>query len=344
MNKKEINSSSANAQSNGWTFQYVAALVVFLENMGLAKQFCVEGTEDIVVILKNNEKICAQAKSGLDQDAIVSPHFDRIMASIETLSINSDAIQLISVSNFHKPLGDDDAFSYMQFLDKKNFENLTTETQNKIRQNSKEKGYVLDFDKFKLWFVRFEGAEPEQGLAEYLNRKLHRIDPGQYFPVDDLMEKWLNIIKLNARDKVKNIETDIICGTLFGKVLNSTKLSQITNLIDVEIDPCYEEDFERFFKTYFARNSQIFTTYTLIVSDFLSFVNETRPSRTEQYRLFVEEYCKPENIPLDIKSFFNEYSEKEQLSLEFYKLFIAYVCYKRNVVKAIREVFGYEDN
>lgn len=344
MNKKEINSSSANAQSNGWTFQYVAALVVFLENMGLAKQFCVEGTEDIVVVLKNNDKICAQAKSGLDQDAIVSPHFDKIMASIATLSVNSDAIQLISISNFHKPLGDNDAFSYMQFLDKKNFWNLTTKTQNKIREKSEKKGYVLDFNKFKLWFVRFEGAEPEQGLAEYLNRKLQKIDPGQYFPVDDLMEKWLNIIELNARDKVKNIETDIICGTLFGKVLNSTKLSQITNLIDVEIDPCYEEDFERFFKTYFARNSQIFKTYTLIVSDFLSYVNKTKPSKTEQYKLFVEEYCKLENIPLDIKSFFNGYNEKEELSLDFYKLFIAYVCYKRNVVKAIRGVFGYEDN
>lgn len=344
MNKKEINSSSANAQSNGWTFQYVAALVVFLENMGLAKQFCVEGTEDIVVILKNNEKICAQAKSGLDQDSIVSLHFDRIMLSIETLAANTDAIQLISISNFHKPLGDDDAFSYMQFLDKKNFENLTTKTQNKIKQKSEEKGYMLDFNKFKLWFIRFEGAEPEQGLAHYLNSKLEKINPNQYFSVDDLMEKWLNIIQLNARDKENNIETEMICGTLFGKVLNSTQLSQIIKLIDLELDPCYEEDFERFFKNYFSRNSQIFKIYTLITADYDVFVNNTKPKKREQYKLFVESYCKQENIPNDIKTFFENYDEKEQLSLDFYKLFIAYVCYKKNVVNSIREVFGYEDN
>ena len=298
MNKKETNSSSANAQSNGWTFQYVAALVVFLENMGVAKQFCVEGTEDIVIILNNNEKICAQAKSSLEQDDIVSPHFDKIMDSIETLSANKDAVQLISISNFHKPLGNNDAFSYMQFLDKKNFNNLTTKNQKKIMKNSKEKGYVLDFNKFKLWFIRFEGEEPELGLAAYLSEKLYQIDPGKYFPVNDLIEKWLGIITMNARNKEKNIETEIMCGTLFGKVLNSTQLSQIIKLIDLEIDPCYEEDFERFFKSYFARNSQMFKTYNLIVSDFFDYVNKTKPDRTNQYKMFVDEYCTVEGIPL----------------------------------------------
>lgn len=55
MNSKETNDSSANAQSNGWTFQYVAALVIFLEHMQQAKCFCVEGTDDIVSSIFDDE-------------------------------------------------------------------------------------------------------------------------------------------------------------------------------------------------------------------------------------------------------------------------------------------------
>lgn len=343
MATKETNSSSANAQSNGWTFQYVAALVIFLENMGKATQFCVEGTEDIVVFLKNNEKICSQAKSGLEQDSIVKYHFDEIIESIRTLSLNDDAVQLISTFNFHKPLGDDNSFAHSLFLDKKTFNNLTSDVQKKIKDKSEEKGYVLNFDKFKLWFIRFEGEEPELGLKNYLCEKLHEIRPNNYFAVNNVMSQWLQIIQLNARDKTKNIDNDVICGTLFGKVLEDTNLSQIIGLVDIELDACYEEDFERFFKSYFSNNSQNFRTYNAIATDYLNYVNTIKPGKKNQYKTFVDAYCKKGNIPLEIVNYFKEYEDRNQLSLDLYKLFVAYVCYRKDLIKSIRRIFGYDD-
>ena len=340
---KELNSSSANPQSNGWSFQYAAALIIYLENMNCATCFCVEGTEDIIVNLKNG-KIAAQAKCGLEKDSIIAPHLEEIVDSIRTLSQNSDADELISISNFYAPLGRDDAFSSTQFLDKKRFKDLTTNSQTKIRERSKNKGYVIDFTKFKLWFVRFEGEEPDLSIEEYLAKKLRACTFDSVFPISDLMNQWLRIIQLNGRDTKRMIEAEVMCGTLFGKILSNTNIERITKIIGEEIDPCYEEDFRKFFLKYFNQNSQNFRTYCKISADFNDFCNSTKPQASEKYKNFVEYYCNSSNIPDDIKSFFDNYDSRNELSLRLYKLFVAYVCYRRDCIRSIRSAFGYENN
>lgn len=345
--EKEINSSSANAISNGWTFQYAAAMIIFLENMNKAQSFCVEGTDDIVVFLKDG-KISAQAKCGLEQDSIVANHFTEIMESIRTLSSteNKDSLELISISNFHSPLGLDDSFAFTQPLDKKNFSNLTTISQNKIKSKCNELGYVIDFNKFKLWFFRFEGANPEIGVETFLDKKLESISIGSKFSTNDLMNQWLQIIQLNARDKKKIIETDIMCGTLFGKILAKTSMETIVRLIDEDVDPCYEEQFESFFAKYFSKNSQTFRIYNEIVSEFTNYVNNYKPSTRDKYKQFVDYYCRIKQIPEEICSLFNDMSHDEMSSLSrsLFRLFVAYVCFRKNIIDSIRKAFGYENN
>ncbi|MBQ7642115.1 MAG: hypothetical protein IJS83_06560 [Acholeplasmatales bacterium] len=344
MNSKETNDSSANAQSNGWTFQYVAALVIFLEHMQQAKCFCVEGTDDIVVFLKDDKKICAQAKSSLNQDIICQIHFESIYESIRTLSVNNDADKLISVFNYHKPFGNNDSFSSNQFIDKKSYGNLTSKVQKKLSDYAKKESYCIDFEKMKFWFIRFEGDEPENGLKDYLKLKLLPVSQKSMFSMDDLMEKWLLMIQLNARDKKNNIGLDVMCGTLFGKILSGTSLEKILELIDIEIDPSYENEFEVFFKDYFSNKSQSFRQYNIINADFVDFQNNKKPKKQDMYKLFVDEYCTKDKIPTEIISYFNDYDDKENLSLDMYKLFVAYVCYKKNIINSIRSIFDYEDN
>ena len=344
MNLKETNNSSANPQSNGWTFQYVAALVIFLEHMKLAKFFCVEGTEDIVVFLNENKKICAQAKSSLNQDNICKIHFDSICESIRTLSANNDADSLISVFNYHKPFGDDDSFSSSQFIDKKSYGNLTSNVQERLSDFAKNQSYCIDFKKMKFWFIRFEGDEPENGLKNYLKDKLLPVYGKSMFSIDELMKKWLLMIELNARDKKNNIGLDVMCGTLFGKILLGTSLEKIIELIDIEIDPCYEEDFRTFFLDYLAKRSQSFRPYTIINADFVDFQNNKKPKKQDMYKLFVDEYCTKDTIPDEILTYFADYDDMENLSLSMHKLFVAYVCYKKNIINVIRSIFDYEDN
>lgn len=340
---KETNASSANAQSNGWTFQYVAALVIYLENMNRAVSFCVEGTDDIVLYLKDG-KIAAQAKSGLSQDSITDLHFEEIMESIRTLSLNNDSKELISISNFHAPLGIDDSFSFTQFLDKKKFNNLTSKVGNRIKEKCNEKGYVIDFEKFKLWFIRFEGDSPELSVEHFLKTKLVDSQILTDFSTNDLMNQWLQIIQLNARDKKNCIETDTMCGTLFGKILASTGIDRIMKIIRADIDPCYEDQISHFFKYYFSKNSQNFRIYSDITFKFFDYVNKFKPSVLEKYKNFVDFYCKEETIPNEIIEYFSNTDSKKELSLTVYKLFVAYICYRKDVINSIRRAFNYEDN
>lgn len=342
MCEKEINASSANAQSNGWTFQYVAALVIYLENMNMAKSFCVEGSDDIVVYLRDDNNIYAQAKCSLNQDMIIKNHMNEIMESIRTLSGQSNPKELISVFNFHKPLGDDNAFSHYQFLDKKSFNGITEEKQREIKENASKYGYVIEFDKLKFWFIRFEGDEPENALKEYLNGKLFKLKPNVFFSTDEIMEKWLNIIQLNARDKKNVIETDVMTGTLFGKILSASNFKSICEMIDIEIDVCYEEEVESFFKDYFNKNSQNFRIYNDITYEFSNYVKANKVKNNEAYKKFVDFFCNISIIPQDIKDFFCQYDEPDSISLDVYKLFVAYVCYKRNVIQTIKGLFNYE--
>ena len=83
--------------------------------------------------------------------------------------LNNNII-IISVSNFHAPLSINDAFASTQALDKKRFKDLTTNSQSKICKKTKDKGYVIDFEKFKLWFVRYEGEEPDLSIESYLSK------------------------------------------------------------------------------------------------------------------------------------------------------------------------------
>ena len=261
MATKITNSSSANAQSNGWSFQYASALVIYLENMNNAEYFCLESTDDIIVGLKEG-KIAAQAKSGLEQDSIVANHFKEISESIRTLSANDDANELISIFNFHKPLGDNDSFSHEQLLDKKSFNNLTTETQRLLKEKAKSKGLTIDFNKFKLWFLRFEGDNRISSIEEFLRRKLDSCNLSYGYSINDLMNQWLQIIQSNAADKQKLVETSVMCGTLFGKILSHVSFDKIVNLIGEEIDPCYEDDFQNLFISFLVKTHR---TLELIV-------------------------------------------------------------------------------
>ena len=341
MNIKKTNASSANAISNGWTFQYVAALVIYLEYMDRATNFCIEGEEDIVINLKNNKKICAQAKSSLEKDRIIANHFREIIESIKTLSKNNDAQELISISNFYYPLGEIDCFSYFQFLDKKSFSSLSTKNKDRII-NEIENKYDINFENFKLWFVRFEGDEPELGLYDYLKQRLGRVLSNCYVPIRDIALCWLSIIVLNGRSKTINIDADLISGTLYGKILNNVQIDKIVPLIDVEINPIYEEEFVSFFKDYFSKKSQSFKVYNSIVNNYNDFLNSKEPSRKEAIKLFVENYCKKSDIPNEIENFFAKYNDVE-LAFDCYKLFIAYICFRSNLINLIKEVFNYEN-
>ncbi len=340
---KEINNSSANAQSNGWTFEYAAALIIYLENMNDATSFCVEGSDDIVVCLKNS-KIVAQAKSSLKQDEIIANHFSEIIESIRTLAQNDDAVELISISNFHAPLGQNDSFSFGQFLDKRSYSKLTTASQNRIKSKCNELGYAIDFQKFKLWFLRFEGDCPELGIQEYLKSKLSKIKFSDEFPMNDLMNQWLHIIQLNGRDRCKVIETETMCGTLFGKILANTNLEKITRLIKEDIDPCYEDSFGGFFKEYFSKNSQNFRIYSEIAYAFIDYANKYRPTNNEKYEIFAKYYCDRHSCPTVITEYFSGYEERDELASSLYRLFIAYVCFKKEAIASIRKAFGYENN
>lgn len=142
---------NSTASSFGWSFQVNAALFLFLEYLKTAKSLRVEGKdEDIVIVLSDNTKIYAQAKSTIKPDDIASKQkIDKLSEALETLNDDfekKDSKIFIYITNFSNPTtaeksGQLDGLSHLEFdeltknsqriiikiIQDKNFDNIIPE-------------------------------------------------------------------------------------------------------------------------------------------------------------------------------------------------------------------------
>lgn len=347
MSEVLTNKYSANATANGFEFEYAAALLIYLENIRNADSFGVEKKDDIYLKLKNGDKIYGQAKSSLEPDRIAENHFDDIIESIRTLSENNDdAIKLISIFNYFKPLGVDDSFSHDRTNEIKKFADLTTATKEKLKNKIKDK-YVIDFDKLEFWFLRFEGSDAMADLKTYLDRKLSLINELSHFDSNELIKCWMFLIMDNARSKEKLVKSSEMAGTLFNNIIKSSggfnAMLEYSGLKDVI---SYEEEdiLNRKFNSFIEISSLNFMIYNKIRSSYYDFRNQHRDlPREEGRKKFVDEYSNNQEILKAISSLFEGYDNKNILESLMSKLLVSFICVKSEVIKKVSEVFGYEN-
>lgn len=342
--EKKTNKSSANALSNGLSFQFVAAIFTFLEFSKEVEAFGIEGEDDIELHLKNGDQVFCQAKSGLESKSINLRHPREIIDSVNTLCANAAKAKcLIAISNYHNPFWDDnDSFGYHQKYDKKRFADLTELTKQKIRENLIN-GLQLEDEQLSFWFLRFEGEDRMIPLKDYVNDKLNSLKAVSDLNTNDLVDYWLILVMENGSSKKKLISMNKLKGSLFERSVNGFFSYQASKEAtdDFDDDSCDKELVFRRLNDLIDRHALNFDIYNTIRSDYVSWRN--CDSNNKKLNVFVEEYISKKGVPNYISVIFQNNDDSVCLSKFMYSLFISFVIHKRDVITKVREIFGDEN-
>ncbi|WP_026391671.1 hypothetical protein [Haploplasma modicum] len=345
MHEKNTNKRSANSLANGISFQYAAAILIFITEMKNIKFVGIEDTDDIRIVLKDNTNVFAQAKSSLEPDRLYNEsHLSTdIKDSLNTLYDNKDnATKLISIFNFHNPFGQQPKFNETRSSIKK-FEGLTTELKRKIGKYCHNDEKMLKMLEF--WFLRFEDDyNPFKDVEEIVNEYIKRID-ASYIYANELVTEWHMILANNARDKKKLIDFKYIIGSIFSHILkNSIRFDDVISIIDpMDIDISYISKMSQFFNEK-IRNLVTFDEYAKVLSSYTVFRRENPILSRDAnllYNEFANYYCK--TIDSNVVKMFSDEIDATLLATTYQKALVISYAMKSDVIHRIKEVFNYED-
>lgn len=343
---KNTNKRSANSLLNGISFQYAAAILVFLKEIKNVKAIGTEDTDDIRIVLKDNSNIFAQAKSALAGDSLYkTSHFTTdIKDSLATLYENrsNDTRKLISIFNFHNPFGKPPKFNDTKYKIL-SYKELTTEIKNKIKSFCNDDEEMVS--KLEFWFLRFEGKEnPISDLVSIVEDYITRID-SRNIHASELVKTWVEMLANNGRDKENLINFNLISGSIFNHVLiNSLKFDDVYEIIDTfELDFSQINKIEQLFDEKF-RNLTSFEEYAQVLSAYTTFKSNNPTllrDRNSLYRDFAISYNATIN-PSVLKMFEDDENPNASATTYINVLTVAYAM-KSDVIRKIKEVFNYED-
>lgn len=209
---RETNRNNSTAMF-GYDFQANAAIVIMLKNIKQLKSIRVEGKkEDIEICLDDDTRICAQAKAVYlaNQDfSHVVEKFDKGMKSLQDAYRHyGDKIkQLIYVTNSSNPINE----PYLRLLlsgeTMHSYDELPTESQEKIQSVLTEGGYEIPTDKLYIHYIPFAASLEERykTIKAAVNEFVSDIDGlGDMGIGKKLMERWqLELFQLSTIKETK---------------------------------------------------------------------------------------------------------------------------------------------
>lgn len=337
------NNHQANAVSNGWNFEYAAALFLFLQYIAEIDEIGIEKEEDIVLKLKNQHHVVAQSKSSLETDEIYNKsHYSEIHKSLDTL--NSASIELdnideyISINNYRKPFGNDSPFDLTNDEERKDsFVDMPALVKDNINSYCDSKGLTLDRAKLFFWFVKYESTNKDYYIRRVLNSKLSFLGSSAISRSDTLFCKLMNQIANNGSDKHNSIKATKLLGILFSTIVEGeVNVNSIASLFDLDEDEIGFED-DNYIKGFFDSYSQDFTVYSDIVADFINYCEANSITNKKKARA---EYIKTIDVD-NAPDYFKSYFMGSEYNIELlYKLYIGFIIYKQSFIEDIKEVFN----
>jgi len=331
---------SPNAITNGFEFQYASAIYIFLKYAREIQKIGLETGEDIEAILKNDQRIFAQAKSSNDGNALhIDDHTSTVVNSMKTLSKHQGNIrELISIFNFHKPFG---SKMDVQMNNSYRFSDLPTNVQDDLKNKTSK--FNLDFDKVSFWLLQYEGNDKLKALEEETRERLNGIYSLGSFRIKDLLDNWAKIFSLNASSKEVYVDANILCGVLFGNIAGQISVEKLLSTLEID-DITIEESISCTFKSYFEKRDLTFQQFNSISADFLTYLNNNPIrdfNKNQVIKSFINEYCVSKNIPTYISALFSEYpcDSKEEYKVTLFKVITLFCIQKKDLIKKISEVF-----
>ena len=333
---------NAYGQSNGWLFEYAAALFLFIKNVGAVKEIGLEKGEDIVIKKKDDHFIVAQAKSTVVMEDIYrNSQYDNIYKSLESLSdVTIEQVdEYIMINNYRKPFGADTMFDLSAKEEAKyKFENLSPETKKKLKKYTSESKLNIDFDRLFYYFLCFESEEPAFYVKKILEAKLSLIDNFSQAKAGTILEKWRTLIENNSRQKDKMTDAGFFSGALFSTIINgSISFERIVEFAGIDDDvfaSSHDPNISKFFDDF----SMTFDIYTDICVDFNTYciTNNFNNIKKETYVSYAQSIK-------DVPDYFADYFSSLEEMLNLYRCFVVYVIFKNKAIDKIKEIFGYDN-
>ena len=305
-----------------------------------------EDTDDIRVVLKNDQNIYAQAKSSFEPDPLYSlSHLSTdIKDSMETLYENKDknANKLISIFNYHNPFGQQPTFNETRNTIR-TYQELTSKLKQKIKEYCNNDDEMVK--KLEFWFLRFEGSkEPFDDVTSIVDEYIKRIDSRNIY-TKELITKWRAMMENNGRNKQELIDFNYIIGSIFSHVLqNSILFEDVIDILNASgIDYSDLEKMRQLFNEK-LRNLVSFEEYANVLGIYTKFkeLNPTLLSdKNMLYKRFAEDQCQASDSITE--TLFEDDNNADVLALTYKRALLVAYAMKSEVIRRVREVFDYEN-
>ena len=196
---------NASASAFGWDFQANSAILLMLENIRDAKCVRVEGAdEDIEIILQDQTKMYVQAKA-VEKPDDTSRVIDKLTKALETLSDaakNGDGSLFTYVTNSSNPFNNQRTLSYFTGRTHLSFDELPDVAQNKINEIIQKNEYMdLDVHKLDVRVIPFYGNDLKNRYKEIqacVNEFLAEMNVDVQGISTDIMGIWQKDLFQNA--------------------------------------------------------------------------------------------------------------------------------------------------
>lgn len=203
---------NASASAFGWDFQANSAMILMLENMKNAKCVRVEGAEeDIEIILQDQTKIYAQAKA-VEKPDDTSHIIDKLVKALETLNDaakKGDGGLFTYVTNSSNPFNSQRTLSYFTGRTHLGFDELPDIARKKIEEIIQKNKYRdLDVHMMDIRVIPFYGDDLKNRYKEilaYVNEFLNEVSVDIQGINTEIMNIWQRDLFQNATQSDTNI-------------------------------------------------------------------------------------------------------------------------------------------
>lgn len=315
---------------NGWTFQVVAGVHLFIKNIKDIERFKFEGEEDIIYKKNNGNKIYVEAKASKSPKDKVKRHITYHLEGCLKKYKKKDYAGIydyIYITNIMYPFNDDEIYLNTQFS---NYKNLSKGQKKKINEFLKEP----KTSNFNVTRLQYDEDNKLLAIDNGLHKLLSSIDSKSLkYKTEEILTKWFVSVFMNGTKKSVYITKK----EMVWKIILVELKDNITEFLnDINMYPHEEIVIKNYYYDFIEPFENKLQMINAIYYEYIKDIELNQFDSNEYYKKYAS-VCYPEidKILPNIKDI-----EKEMLA----KLLVVNIVKKHNFIKQIKDVTTHENN
>ena len=292
---------NASAALFGYDFQARAAIVIMLDNIKEAKSIKLEGEEDIEVLLKDGNRILAQAKSTVRIDDF-SKSREKLNSALISLSEGAakvPATQLILITNSPNPFNDDNSRPLFWGPCKVRYHELPKSSQDLVQNYLKDIKESLDPEMFTVQRIPFHSddeKERSKAIKESINEFLGTISVTTPGLAGKLYDVWTSQLFFNGtvREKAFHMSKESFIWPI---IVIETDIENVDEELRDEFDEALYNDITRLYHEIIDTHCEHYEFITKVLSDYNSFQGNRKTKATDFAKSAWDKYVEEFDVP-----------------------------------------------